>query len=51
MKYNVQGIIWPLGYRVEVNKDFDTEEDAEKYCADKVKHMCGEQFVITVKIC
>lgn len=51
MKYNVQGIIWPMGYMVEIDKDFDTLEEAEKYCEDKTAHMCGEQFVITMKIC
>ena len=40
-----------MGYMVEIDKDFNTLEEAEKYCADKVKHMCGEKFVITMKIC
>lgn len=47
MKYNVKGIIWPMGYMVEVDMDFDTLEEAEAYCADKTENMCGEQFVIT----
>lgn len=51
MKYNVKGIIWPMGYMVEIDKDFDTLEEAEKYCEDKIENVCGEQFVITMKIC
>ena len=47
MKYNVKGIIWPMGYRVDVDKEFDTYEEAERYCMDKTENMCGEQFIIT----
>lgn len=48
MKYNVKGIIWPLGYKVEVNQIFNTYEEAEEYCKNKIKYMCGEQFIITI---
>lgn len=47
IKYNVKGIIWPLGYMVEVDMNFDTLEAAEKYCAKKTATMLGEQWVIT----
>ena len=47
MKYNVKGMIWSWGDKVEVNENFNTIEEAEAYCADKVAHMDGEQFVIT----
>ena len=46
MKYNVKGIIWPLGYMVNVDKTFNTYEEAEEYAKDKIKNMCGEQFMI-----
>ena len=47
MKYNVKGIIWPMGWMVKVDENFDSYEDAEAYVLDKTEHMCGEQFVIT----
>ena len=50
MKYNVKGTIWPMGYEVEVDKDFDTMEEATNYCEDKAENMCGENFIISVKM-
>ena len=46
MKYNVKGMIWSMGDKVEVNEDFNTIEEAEAYCTDMVANAYGEEFVI-----